>query len=862
MANYNVDIAVALKGAKKLTAFSKDVRTTQLQVEGLNKSLKNAAKDQNLLVRSFQNLNTVLSSAKANFNAVASGTSKQITAAKQLISAEKQLNKELLLRNRLLSGGQSAQSKRLPIDPVLKSIQRNSRKRTPIQQTKSEKTASSFLGFSQSADKILAEKIVSTKRQELELQEALLALEQRSAAKQNEKLQIQGELNRQTALAVNNAKLRGQFSPLTSDIRGNIGDIKSRRESNILSSRRNQFGNVFTGRSGRDFGQIGGRIGPVEPIRSAGGFLSFSKRADEIATRSPLPPRSSLEPGKSLFGQSVSIEGRSEKIIRERFALSRKLAEMTERDLKAKNKSVNIEERLKKGIQERNQLSAALEKMEKRSAANLKDQVKLRKQSRKIGQDNVKLKIKEAQATRKVAQNEALASRTAARRRIGSTASSAIIGGAFPLLFGQTGAAAVGGGLGGLAGGAIGGQFGFALSILGTAIGSAIDKSDKFNLSVAKLNGQLKTLGFDSQFTGNEINKLAKFLKITKEEALQVAGAFSRFGKERGQLLAQTIGQDTGGLFAIANVKNQATALQAIEAISKNITFEKQAELIASLKNNTATQIQLKLQEILLEAKFEEQKSLIEEIGLRERIFSIVAKTVLKLSEGSPDMVESPEDRVARELKELKERFDKLKLIFDGVIGSIQSIQTETDNLQFSITGAVENIEKDLKKLQDPMFQLIEISGAIGNSFGESFKGIVKGTMTAQDALRNLFQRTADAFLDMAAQMIAKQIQLKILGIGLNFIGGGSKQVTDTVFTPSVNSAIDNPFELPKLAGGGMAKAGRTHLVGERGPELFTPGVSGMITPNHALGGSTSIVVNVDASGSSVEGDSDGQQFG
>ena len=63
---------------------------------------------------------------------------------------------------------------------------------------------------------------------------------------------------------------------------------------------------------------------------------------------------------------------------------------------------------------------------------------------------------------------------------LGSTVSSAAIGGAFPLLFGQTGAAAVGGGLGGLAGGAIGGQFGFALSIVGTAIGSAIDKNEKF----------------------------------------------------------------------------------------------------------------------------------------------------------------------------------------------------------------------------------------------------------------------------------------------------------------------------------------------------------------------------------------------
>jgi phage-related minor tail protein len=37
---------------------------------------------------------------------------------------------------------------------------------------------------------------------------------------------------------------------------------------------------------------------------------------------------------------------------------------------------------------------------------------------------------------------------------------------------------------------------------------------------------------------------------------------------------------------------------------------------------------------------------------------------------------------------------------------------------------------------------------------------------------------------------------------------------------------------------------GGTYLVGERGPELFTPSTSGSITPNNALGGNT-ITVNV-----------------
>ena len=92
MANYNVDIAVALKGAQKLTAFNKDVRTTQLQVEGLNKSLKNTAKDQNLLVKSVNNVNAALAASKANLNEVALGTNLASKAAKEYLTALKNTN--------------------------------------------------------------------------------------------------------------------------------------------------------------------------------------------------------------------------------------------------------------------------------------------------------------------------------------------------------------------------------------------------------------------------------------------------------------------------------------------------------------------------------------------------------------------------------------------------------------------------------------------------------------------------------------------------------------------------------------------------------------------------------------------------
>ena len=68
-------------------------------------------------------------------------------------------------------------------------------------------------------------------------------------------------------------------------------------------------------------------------------------------------------------------------------------------------------------------------------------------------------------------------------------------------------------------------------------------------------------------------------------------------------------------------------------------------------------------------------------------------------------------------------------------------------------------------------------------------------------------------------------------------------------------------------ARGGSVRAGGSYLVGERGPELFTPKSSGMITANKKLGGgdnTTNIVnVSVDASGSAVSGNnSDAQQLG
>mgnify|MGYP001334690896 CR=1 FL=1 len=71
------------------------------------------------------------------------------------------------------------------------------------------------------------------------------------------------------------------------------------------------------------------------------------------------------------------------------------------------------------------------------------------------------------------------------------------------------------------------------------------------------------------------------------------------------------------------------------------------------------------------------------------------------------------------------------------------------------------------------------------------------------------------------------------------------------------DSVTGGLFKLLGFANGGRPPVGKPSIVGEKGPELFVPRSSGTIVPNNKLGGggSTNIVVNVDASGTDVQGD-------
>ena len=511
--------------------------------------------------------------------------------------------------------------------------------------------------------------------------------------------------------------------------------------------------------------------------------------------------------------------------------------------------------------------------------------------------------------------------------------SSAIIGGAFPLLFGQGLGASIGGGFGGFAGGIKGGQFGFALSLLGTQIGAffdglskkAIELGDALRKPSENIDILVQRAGISGSALERQISKLEELglqataadialaeidefadveqLKKLSKSFQELSNTFAKVNTQLLSFVSQGLGelsaaineilQGISGAFSLADIANQVPedrrkefqkrigelipeslpqgGLDFIDPLRKgnlqralNLGSEfLTPSVLSQLKKEfvpSSAPAKIQISQDLLDSarsvKIDNLKSEIEleaqRLTQRSEEQDVIRKTnEIKKIESQIALKQFELDKTEEGVRKdkLEDQLEELRLQRELNIAQLRNAEILANPVQ----SAIVDLNNELRDLMDTQKQLVELSKSIGDSFSSSFKGIVNGSMTAQQALANLFQRTADHFLDMAAQMIAKQIQMRILGIGLRFFGGGGE--TDVFAGFNRGPTDPNTLTMESFANGGRPPVDRPSLVGERGPELFVPDTAGTIIPNHQMGGTTSVVVNVDASGTSVEGD-------
>ena len=440
----------------------------------------------------------------------------------------------------------------------------------------------------------------------------------------------------------------------------------------------------------------------------------------------------------------------------------------------------------------------------------------------------------------------------------GGVVSGALISGAFPLLFGQGLAGGATGFAGGAIGGLLGGQTGgFAGGLVATAILTQIQQAQEFRTQIDRLNKSIQATGGASSLTARQVTQFGKSMGMAKEEALAALNSFKQFGATARIALNQVFGSES--VFdTLSGLGSNKSILSALPQLSKELSLEQAQLALNVLKTNGARSAELKL----LDMVFDKNKAIIK--SEEERV------NLLDLLNPFRGGIKRRDDGRIRALTvdELKtERGEESVKDFQGKIDKARELlQIQKDfNKELERQAVIKAPVDELNKLLEPLTQVDALGKSIGNSFSESFKGIVKGSMTAQEALRNMFERTADHFLDMAAKILAAQIKSGIFGMFSGMLSGSSNNFTRDAIsaTPTLTPEQQVSRFTFGRANGGPVKGGSSYLVGERGPEMFSPGVSGMITPNHALGGSTTVIVNVDASGSSVEGnETQGRELG
>ena len=238
------------------------------------------------------------------------------------------------------------------------------------------------------------------------------------------------------------------------------------------------------------------------------------------------------------------------------------------------------------------------------------------------------------------------------------------------------------------------------------------------------------------------------------------------------------------------------------------------------------------------------------------------------------------ETRITRDLKEANEQLDKLKSSLEAAEARETTAEFDIQledlkNINKELTTAVQR-EKIIGEEKRKEFDLEQQIAAIRKEFdGEEEARLVNLAKSnhrlreqkteierineAAERQKEIFKQIGDSIatgvsdalvdailhtqsLAQAASALLNDIARQFLRLGIN----------------TLLSTFGGPFaSLPTFANGGRPTVGRASIVGEKGPELFVPTSAGTIIPNDRIGGgiTNNIVVNVDASGSNVEGD-------
>jgi tape measure domain-containing protein len=163
-----------------------------------------------------------------------------------------------------------------------------------------------------------------------------------------------------------------------------------------------------------------------------------------------------------------------------------------------------------------------------------------------------------------------------------------------------------------------------------------------------------------------------------------------------------------------------------------------------------------------------------------------------------------------------------------------------------AVDGALADAEKKTdNSVKARRARLLHIDKAAGEDFAKiwgdlatGFEGVLNSALTnTEGSFKDWTVNLAASFFTMLQQMSAQLIASAVMKFLFNPAEAGMSGTGTSGFLGSLLGSLSGLFG-GKRASGGDVERGRAYLIGEKGPEIFTPGATGFITPNHvAFGG-------------------------
>jgi TP901 family phage tail tape measure protein len=155
------------------------------------------------------------------------------------------------------------------------------------------------------------------------------------------------------------------------------------------------------------------------------------------------------------------------------------------------------------------------------------------------------------------------------------------------------------------------------------------------------------------------------------------------------------------------------------------------------------------------------------------------------------------------------------------------------DTLPESAEEAFENVKKTIQEFNDSS----EVK-ELGEKAKEFSKGWVRFGVTMRETLvdATINFKTFGGFVDTILKKMRENIVKTLLLGKADAVGNRAGGILGSIFSAGSGNAIGGFFQNLFKANGGPVNGGSSYVVGERGPELFTPTSSGSITSNAKMG--------------------------